>query len=404
MKNDFEILIIGTDINAYTIARCYHEQYGKKANLIGKEEMKFTSLSSIVQIEYEPNLWDTETFKKTLKTFALNHPGKKILLIGTNDFYVRLIAENKDFLKKWYVFNYPNIEIVNNFLKKDAFYEKYKDILDVPKTYLYSCKEKKLNLDLRYPIIVKPGNGVTYYKHKFVGQSKVYRIKSEAELHEVIQKIEDSGYEDQLILQEFIPGDDDCLSDCIFYCNQKGKAEFASFAQIGLQEHTNTGVGNCTVLVNGYNEHGIPEELIYQLKDFLESIHYTGFAEFDLKFDARDGKYKIFEINPRQARCSYYLAFCGYNLVKYLVDDLIYKKTKKFEIIKEKKALSFVPNTVIKNCVKSEKLKKELNTLRKQKKICNPLLYKNDQNFKRKIYLFLRKINYMKKYKNQNWW
>ena len=74
------------------------------------------------------------------------------------------------------------------------------------------------------------------------------------------------------------------------------------------------------------------------------------------------------------------------------------------KIIKEKKALSFVPNTVIKNCVKSEKLKKELNTLRKQKKICNPLLYKNDQNFKRKIYLFLRKINYMKKYKNQNWW
>ena len=53
MKSDFEILIIGTDINAYTMARCYHEIYGKKANLIGKEEMKFTSLSTITNIEYE---------------------------------------------------------------------------------------------------------------------------------------------------------------------------------------------------------------------------------------------------------------------------------------------------------------------------------------------------------------
>lgn len=404
MKSDFEILIIGTDINAYTMARCYHEIYGKKANLIGKEEMKFTSLSTITNIEYEKNLWDTEVFKKTLKSFALRHKGKKILLIGTNDFYVRLISENKDYLKEWYVFNYPNINIVNDFLKKDSFYEIYKDILDVPKTYMYSCKTKVLDMDLMYPIIIKPGNGVSYYKHKFEGQSKVYRVKDEIELHEIIKKIEDSGYEDMLILQEFVPGDDHYLTDCIFYCNQDGKAEFASFAQIGLQEHTHTGVGNCTVLVNGYNEHGINEELIYKLKDFLESIHYTGFAEFDLKYDERDGKYKIFEINPRQARCSYYLSFCGYNLVKYLVDDLIYDKTHKFEIIKEKRALSFVPKIVIYNSVKSEKLKKEIKKLVKEKKLCDPLNYKKDKCFKRKIYLFLRSVNYIKKYKSKEWW
>ncbi len=66
------------------------------------------------------------------------------------------------------------------------------------------------------------------------------------------------------------------------------------FAQIGLQEHTPTGIGNCTVLVNGYSEYGYPEELIYKLKDFLESIGYQGFAEFDLKYDIRDKKYKVF--------------------------------------------------------------------------------------------------------------
>ena len=38
---DFEVLIVGTDINAYYMARCYHEAYGRKAKLIGKQEMAF---------------------------------------------------------------------------------------------------------------------------------------------------------------------------------------------------------------------------------------------------------------------------------------------------------------------------------------------------------------------------
>ena len=32
------------------------------------------------------------------------------------------------------------------------------------------------------------------------------------------------------------------------------------------------------------------------------------------------------ELHPRQARSSYYLAFAGYNLVKYLVEDLVLEK------------------------------------------------------------------------------
>lgn len=89
------------------------------------------------------------------------------------------------------------------------------------------------------------------------------------------------------------------------------------------------------------------------MKDFLEKIGYQGFAEFDLKYDNRDGSYKIFEINPRQARSSYYLTACGHNLVKYLVDDLVEKKTLPFTIIKDKMALSFVPKSVINKYVTS---------------------------------------------------
>lgn len=407
MKNkpDFDLVILGTDINAYYMARCYHEKYHRQAHLIGKEPMNFTSFSNIVTIEYDHDLWTKDAFLKRLKDYAQNHEEKPLMLVASNDFYVRLIAENKRILSKYYQFNYPKLSIVNNVLLKDRFYEAYRSSnLDMPKTFIYSCQEKnRLPKDLLYPLILKPGNGVSYYQHKFEHQHKVYKIKDLLELKRIIKRIEKSGYRDNLIIQEFIPGDDSNLFDAIFYCNSKGKAELATFAQIGLQEHTPTGIGNCTVLVNGYSEYGNIDTTVEQLKKFLERIKYTGFAEFDLKYDARDHKYKVLEINPRQARSSYYLTALGHNLIEYLAEDLFCNKERKFKLLKEKIVLSFVPMTVIKKYVQNPLLKTEILYLHQQKKYVDPLKYKGDKNIKRKLYLVFRKYNYIRKYKNNIW-
>ena len=45
---DFILLIVGMDANAYYMARCYHEKYGKKAYLIGKNPIWFTSSYNFV--------------------------------------------------------------------------------------------------------------------------------------------------------------------------------------------------------------------------------------------------------------------------------------------------------------------------------------------------------------------
>ncbi len=404
MDNDIKVLIIGTDINAYYMARCYHELTGKNADLIGKENMAFTSVSKITNIQIEPNLWDNDTFVKVLLDYAEKNKNKKILLIGTNDNYVKLISENKKILEKYYIFNYPDIEIVNNLLIKEKFYTKYKDIgLDMPSTYFYKCNqndsiEKVKQYFKEYPIIIKPSDGVEYHHLEQV-LDKVYKVYNEEKLEEVIKKIENAGYNNTLIIQEFIPGDDSALFDSLFYVGKDKKAKLATFAQIGLQEHTPTGIGNCTVLVNGFDEHGYKEELVYKLKEFIEKIGYQGFAEFDIKYDERDNKYKVLEINPRQSRSGYYMAACGYNLVETLINDLIENKKMEFKIIKEKYVLSFVPKKVINKYIENKKLKKEINNLIKNKKIINPLKYKEDMNFDRLKYMFLRDKNYIKKYR-----
>lgn len=402
MDNTIKILIMGTDINAYYMSRCYHELTGKKADIIGNRAMPYTDISNSIIIKDFNN---KENFIKALTEYGEKNKDYEILLIATSDLYVKLVAEEKSLLEKYYVFNYPDIELVNNLLVKEKFYDIYKDMgLDMPKTYIYPCnKNEDINKIKKYfneyPIIIKPSDGVEYHSLDDTTLAKVYKIHSEEELEKIIKKIENAGYNKNLIIQEFIPGDDSALFDSVFYVGKDKKAKLATFAQIGLQEHTPTGIGNCTVLVNGYDEHGYKEEIVYKLKEFIEKIGYQGFAEFDIKYDVRDNKYKVLEINPRQSRSGYYLTACGYNLVKYLIDDLIKNKNMEFKIIKEKYVLSFVPKIVIKKYIKNNKLKKEIIKLIKNKKIVNPIDYKKDKNIKRKLYVFYRKFNYIKKYK-----
>ena len=362
MEENLKVLIIGTDINAYYMSRCYHELTGKKADTIGNRAIPYTKISNPIIIK---NFNNKENFIKALIEYGEKNRDYKILLIATSDLYVKMLVDEKSLLEKYYVFNYPEDIIVNNLLVKEKFYDFYKNMgIDFPETVIYKCNSKdninKIKDTFKeYPLIIKPSDGVEYHSLDTV-LDKVYKVNNEEELKRVIQKIENAGYNNKLIIQEFIPGDDSALFDSIFYVGKNKKAQMATFAQIGLQERTPTGIGNCTVLVNGFDENGYKEELIYKLKDFLEKIGYQGFAEFDMKYDKRDGKYKVLEINPRQSRSGYYVCATGHNLVKYLIDDLIYSKERDFKIIKEKVVLSFVPKKIIKKYIKNNKLKKEI--------------------------------------------
>ncbi len=408
-ENNFDVLILGDDFNAYYMSRCYHELYHRKVTVIAKQSIGFVSYSKIINFKLEPNLEKPNNFVEILNEYAKNSTLDKILLIATSDELVRLIVENQEKLDKKYVHNYPTLEILDKVLVKDIFYQTFNDCeFDIPKTYIYPCgqgvpvDEGKVK-DLMYPLVVKPGNNIEYHQHKFDGMSKVFKVYSREELQQVIDKIEGSGYKSNLIIQEFIPGDDCSLFDSVFYCSKDKEVLLITFAQIGLQERSPGGIGNCTVLVNGFDEHGYNENLVKPLKAFMERIGFQGFAEFDLKYDYRDGKYKVLEINPRQARSSYYLAACEHNLVEYLVDDLIYNKKKSYTLVKDKFALSFVPKSVIKKYVTSEPLKQEIMSLIKQKKIANPLKYKEDKSLKRNLCLIMKDINYKKKYKKYSW-
>jgi D-aspartate ligase len=313
---------------------------------------------------------------------------------------VRLIIENEKTLKQHYHFSYITEDLMNQLQKKANFYKLCEEYgIETPTTHFYDCSEEApFSEEMIYPIIIKPSNGIAYYDHPFPGQKKVYRVNSLEETNEVISKIKASGYRDELIIQDYIPGDDTYMWDSVLYLNKESKTQLVTFGQVVLQEHTATAIGNYTSVVTRYNK-----EMMRKLQQFLEDVGYVGFANFDMKYDERDGKFKIFEVNIRQGRSSYYVTALGHNMAEYIVDDVLYDKEKPLTYLKEEYLFTVVPRVVLNNFVEDETVKNDVKRLLKEKKWGNPLFYKKDKSFKRKFYLLLRQINYYRKYKNNTW-
>lgn len=403
---DFEVLILGSDVNAYYMARCTHEAFNKKAYLLASRKMAFTAYSTILNIIYNSKIWEEKYFLEALDKFAKEHKNKKILLISSNETYAEFIVKNKSKLNDQYVYNYPSLNIIKSLIDKEVFYKTYQDsILDFPKMLFFEVKSKeKIVVDFMYPVIVKPADVVSYNHIDFEGKNKIYKIENETELLNVINKIKNSGYKGTLIIQEYIPGDDSYLFDSVVYSDKNAKVKLISFAQIGLQEHTKHMVGNAAVLINGFNAYdGNVPEMVEKIKNFMETIKYQGFAEFDLKYDVRDKKFKVLEINARQGRSSYYVSGMGYNLVEILVKDLIFNEKMEYKFLDAEVMLSFVPKVVIKNYVKNKKFKKHALKLWKANEVIKPLFYSKEKNLKRKIILYKKQIDYINDYKNGYW-
>lgn len=403
---EFEILILGSDANAYYMARCAHEAYNKKAFLIGKEPLSFTKYSNILKIQYEKKIWQEEFFVKTLNKFAIEHKTKKILTISTNETYTEFLIKNREKLAKNLIYTTPNLETLKTLINKELFYKTYKNRqLEFPETLYFDCKKNTIiPSSIAFPVIVKPANVIEYNHIVFEGKNKIYKINNSNELEYTIKKIKEAGYQSCLIIQEFIPGDDSNLFDVVVYVDRHRKVKIISFAQIGLQERTKSMVGNAAVLINGLNTtNGDSKKMIKIIKKFMESIPYYGFAELDLKYDKRTNSFKVLEINARQGRSSYYISALGANLVKTLVDDLIYQIELEEKILTEKILLTFVPKKIIKKYIDNQEYKKEALQLWKQKKKVSPMIYKKDKNIKRFLMIRKRLWHYSQEYKNSYW-
>lgn len=392
-------VFLGADLNAYGFARAFHEEYGVKSYVFGKYPLGATSHSSILTFTKAEDLSDDNATVTRLTAFALEHKGSDLYLFGCTDEYAEMIIRNKDALSQYYFCPCTDAKTAEMLESKERFYkicDKYS--IPHPLTLVfdaysdYSVLNGGMGFD--YPIIIKPSRSSEYWKHPFPNMKKVYSAETPSEAREILRAIFDSGYNDTVVIQDTIPGDDSKMFVMTAYSGTDGKVKKMALGHVLLEEHTPKGLGNHVAVITE-NHDSITEVL----RKFLDDIGYVGFSNFDIKYDTRDHSFKVFEINLRQGRSNYYVTCCGQNIARTAVEDR-YGRLTDTDICKEASFWYTVPKRVIYKYVKDGNLVHRAKRIISTGNARSTLMYKPDlKNPLRLFYVAAHGIRYFSKYR-----
>ena len=223
----------------------------------------------------------------------------------------------------------------------------------------------------------------------------MYVSQSAEETEKIVQTIYDSGYTKRMLLQDRVIGNDANMRVLTAYVGKDHKVKMMCLGHVLLEEHTPKGLGNHAAIITEYNP-----ELTAGFRAMLEDIGYRGFANFDIKYDSRDGSLYAFEINLRQGRSNYYVTASGFNIAEYLVKDYVLCSALAYAEAKEPCFWHYVPRGVVYRYA-SRSAANEARALVRQGKESSSLWYRYDvcHNPLRALYLFIHGRRYYKKYK-----
>lgn len=392
-------VVLGGDILAYSYARCFHEAYGVKTMVVSGVDVKFTSSSRFTDYRVDPAMGEgDEAIAAMLRRLGaeLAGAGKVAILLGSADWHVRTISKHKAELEQWFVVPYNDFDLLDELTQKGRFYETCEELgMAYPATRLFDCSNADADLDVEgftFPLIAKPSNSARYDTMSFEGKEKIYTVKDPADLWRVFSLLHDAGYDKELVVQDFIPGDDDAIRSLTTYSVEGGRVAAVSGGQVVLQDHSPARIGNpsCILLERS-------EQLIEDAKKFCEHVGYRGFANFDAKYDSRDGKFKFFEVNVRPGANTWYMALGGVNFAKLIVEDYVLGRDLGYREAYDPKLYSLVPQKVVRDFVPNAEVREKCLSLFASGDAASPLDCPGD-TLRHRFWAWLRAARQYEKY------
>lgn len=239
--------------------------------------------------------WDLDQSPASESVEYLLSVAKRIggcpLLVPTFDTTAIFVAENAERLRSEFRFPAQDPALVNSlYSKKGMHFLARRCGVPTPEAFFPQSRAEVVQFNERttFPVMVKPIED--RLSRGRVGTAKRV-VHSRQELLDVYERTEDPR-QPNLLLQEYIPGGAETIvmfngyfddkSECLVGFTGKKLRQFPAYTGptcLGICE-TNETVARLTKL-------------------FMKAIGYRGILDIGYRYDARDGLYKVLDVNPR---------------------------------------------------------------------------------------------------------
>jgi predicted ATP-grasp superfamily ATP-dependent carboligase len=288
MKKSNCALILGGNVNGYSIIQELHEKKVEEIILFGhsKELASYSNkIKKFVLIDNTPESLHCEIKK-------LHGEYEKIIVFPTNDLQLenlhKLYNEINAFC--FLPFNPDNLLLCIDKYVQYSYCEKLG--VPYPKTlYIQEKKDlEKIEL-MQFPVLLKPTQREDQKKKARVFRNmKISRPEEFVKIKSKMENYLDSGI--KFLASEIIPGSESCIYAYVAYRDMNGRI---------LNEWTGKKLAqypdNFGVFSSASNK--APEEVRILGRTLLNGMDIKGIAEPEFKYDSRDKKYKLMEINLR---------------------------------------------------------------------------------------------------------
>ena len=238
---------------------------------------------------------------------------KHSVLIAADDYLLTTLSRNKSALSERYTVAVADWSVIEKCLDKRMTYQVCVDAgVPTSQTFFPDSEDfiEKHQDEFQYPCILKP-----IFGHRFSKSFKIkaFKVNNFDELQYYYRLTSET--ENEMIIQEIIPGTDDQLYTYYAYRDLQGDT-LAEFTCRKLRQ-TPPSFG---VITAGESTH--TPELTEPGRAFLDKLGYTGVCGIEFKRDSRDNQFKLIENNARFGVVISLPIKCGVDLPWVMYCDL----------------------------------------------------------------------------------
>ena len=282
-------LIVGGNLNGLSIARSLG-RHGVPVWVVSPPNVRLASFSRYTRRTLPWPASDDEARVEYLLEIAARNNLEQWVLFPTSDESAAFLSCFHSRLSRRFRVAAPTWNVLRWAYDKRLTYRLAADQqVDYPQTF-YPLTEgdlKSVNCD--FPVILKPAIHASINR---LTEDKAWRVANHEELVTKFREARELMPADLILVQEMIPGGGEAQFSYAALCCD-GKPIASLTARRTRQYPIDFGYSSSFVETLDIPEIVAPSERL------LGATHYTGIVEVEYKFDARNGRFKLLDINPR---------------------------------------------------------------------------------------------------------